>query len=84
MPVVAFDCDYGPREIIEDGISGILVPSGSIQNLARAIIRLARDPELRSKLISNGKQRVESRFSLNRIGEDWLSFIQRVISNSRY
>lgn len=37
-PVVAFDCQSGPREIIQDQINGLLVEFGNIQKLAEAIV----------------------------------------------
>lgn len=42
-PVVATDCDYGPREIITDGRDGLLIPVGSPQAIANAIIRIIDD-----------------------------------------
>jgi glycosyltransferase involved in cell wall biosynthesis len=38
LPVVACDCDYGPREILENGLLGDLVTVGSLQDLKSAII----------------------------------------------
>lgn len=50
LPVVSFDCDYGPREMIRDGDNGILVPPNDIGGLAEALDRLLRDPDLRTRL----------------------------------
>lgn len=36
-PVVATDCPFGPREILEDGRYGILVPVGNVDSVASAI-----------------------------------------------
>lgn len=38
IPCIAFDCDYGPREIIEDRVSGLLVEDGNIDKLAQSIL----------------------------------------------
>ncbi len=43
-PVVASACDYGPREAIEHGRSGLLTPVGDIAALKAAIDALLNDP----------------------------------------
>jgi poly(glycerol-phosphate) alpha-glucosyltransferase len=49
-PSISYEISYGPPEMISDGLSGILVPSGDIDSLASAIIRVLGDPKLASKL----------------------------------
>ncbi|MDD5656761.1 MAG: glycosyltransferase [Elusimicrobia bacterium] len=58
LPVVATDCS-GPRAIIEDGVSGLLVPPGDESALAAALLRLLRDPGLRRDLARRGLRRAE-------------------------
>ena len=53
-PVVSFACNYGPGEIIEDGVSGLLVPPGDIDGLADAMDSLLRDRHLRNRLREGG------------------------------
>jgi glycosyltransferase involved in cell wall biosynthesis len=50
LAVVSFNCPWGPSEIIDDGVDGILVPEGDITSLAQAMLRLITSPALRSKL----------------------------------
>ncbi|MFF9476522.1 glycosyltransferase [Streptomyces roseolus] len=49
LPVVAADCPHGPREIVEDGVDGRLVPVGDPRAVARALGELMADEELRAK-----------------------------------
>jgi poly(glycerol-phosphate) alpha-glucosyltransferase len=49
-PSISYDISYGPPEMISDGHSGLLVPSGDIDALAGAITSVLGDPKLASKL----------------------------------
>ena len=49
-PSISYEISYGPPEMISDGHSGLLVPSGDIDSLASAIIKVLADPELAAKL----------------------------------
>jgi glycosyltransferase involved in cell wall biosynthesis len=48
-PVIATDCNHGPREVIREGVDGWLVPVGDAAGLARYAIELLEDPGLRAR-----------------------------------
>ncbi|MEV0260848.1 glycosyltransferase family 4 protein [Streptomyces sp. NPDC050617] len=50
VPVISTDCPIGPREIIEDGADGILIPVGDEAALVASIRKLIDSPELRRTL----------------------------------
>jgi poly(glycerol-phosphate) alpha-glucosyltransferase len=50
VPVAAYDANYGPAEVIQDGVNGYLAPFGEQQILARKIARVLRDSTLRTRL----------------------------------
>jgi glycosyltransferase involved in cell wall biosynthesis len=52
--------------LVEDGVTGLLVPSGSREGLCGAIIRLLRDKELRVQMGGKGREKVAKEFSLDR------------------
>ena len=51
-PVVSTDCDHGPREILESGKWGCLVPVGDSEAMAEAIMETLRDPMEPGLLVS--------------------------------
>lgn len=57
----------GCREVVEDGVSGLLVPARNGQQLAVALERLIRNPELREKMGRKGRERVVEEFSLDHV-----------------
>lgn len=61
IPVVAFETSSNP-EIIEQGVTGFMVPVGNAESLTDKILLLAKDPDLRIKMGRNGKERVRRLF----------------------
>ena len=53
----------GIPELIEDGDNGVLLNSGDVQGLSRAIARLLQDPDERHRLGERGRVKVRERFS---------------------
>lgn len=63
-PVIA--TDVGPLpELVGDGRAGVIVPAGSADGLAEALVRLARDSELRARLGECGRARATAEYSLD-------------------
>ena len=56
LPVVASDVG-GIPEVVRDGETGLLVPPGDVDALARALDRLVADPELRRRLAAGARDR---------------------------
>jgi glycosyltransferase involved in cell wall biosynthesis len=59
VPVIATDCRSGPREILNNGEYGILVPTEDESKLADSIVSLLRNPEKRHMLSQKGILRAE-------------------------
>jgi glycosyltransferase involved in cell wall biosynthesis len=70
LPVVSFDCPTGPREVIEDGRSGLLVPDGDVDALAAGMLELIEDEGRRRELGAGAAARAKD-FSLDSIGPRW-------------
>ncbi|HEY3025506.1 MAG TPA: glycosyltransferase family 4 protein [Pyrinomonadaceae bacterium] len=69
IPVVATATE-GAGEIIDDAVTGVLVPIGDANSLAQAMVRLLEDSNERKRLAEAAQERVRERFSLQRmVGE---------------
>ncbi|GAB2495812.1 glycosyltransferase family 4 protein [Nocardiopsis aegyptia] len=75
VPAVSFDCPHGPREIIEDGRDGLLVPDQDVDALAAALLRLVEDRDERVRM---GREAVRSadRYAIGPIVRQWERFIE--------
>ncbi|MDA0566191.1 glycosyltransferase [Streptomonospora sp. S1-112] len=74
LPVVSFDCPHGPREIIDHGRTGLLVPPQDPGALADALLRLARDPALRRRMGAEAR-RAAAAYDLDTITRRWADFL---------
>lgn len=68
VPVIATR-GGGIPEIVEDGVTGLLVERGNDRALAEAILRLLDDADLRRSMGTRGRQRVVEHFTWERAGE---------------
>ena len=71
VPVIA-SAIGGITDIVEDGVSGLLVPPGDAPALAAALGRLAGAPDLAAGLGEAGYRRLRERFGWDAITRRWL------------
>ena len=70
VPAVAFDCPTGPREIIDHGRTGLLVPPEDVAALADGMLRLIENPDERRAM--GAAARADSgRYSMSAVRQDW-------------
>ena len=70
LPVVSFDCPWGPRSIITDGGDGLLVENGNVEALASSLSKLMSDEILRQSISKAGLKNVR-RFSIDYVADQW-------------
>ena len=70
LPIVAYDCPYGPASIVTDGEDGFLIPNGDIHLFAEKVCLLMEDESLRLQFGMAGS--VSSRrYEANNIIPQW-------------
>jgi glycosyltransferase involved in cell wall biosynthesis len=65
LPVIVTDTG-GSHEIVQDGISGIVIPGGNAHALATAAVRLSRDSRLRNRLTAGAGAFVDAHLTARR------------------
>ncbi|MEY4671294.1 MAG: hypothetical protein RLZZ415_1173 [Pseudomonadota bacterium] len=75
-PLLMTDCKFGPRDVIEPGISGELVPVDDVAAMARSIAELIADPERRSALRQAGLNQVK-RFAIDAMVEQYATLFEK-------
>lgn len=78
-PVIATDCDYGPREIIEHGKNGLLVPVGDVKQMAEHMVELLSNEPMRRSLAEAGKKYVQA-FDSRVIAVRYAEFFENLVS----
>lgn len=68
---IAFDCPWGPSEIIDTPTVGVLLPPESVEQLAAAIDLLAGDAVLRQRIGAAGARAVASRYATSSVLQQW-------------
>ncbi len=78
VPVVSTAVSAIP-ELVEDGVSGLLVPTDNVEAFAAALTRLSTDPEFAMQLSQAAAKKVGHRFDQNRNIEELLDLFQRYV-----
>ena len=77
VPVVSFDCPYGPADIITDGRDGFLVPRHDETAFVRRVSQLIENPSLRQEMGQEGILSAH-RYSAEVIMPKWIKLFQMV------
>ena len=81
LPVVAFDCPWGPRAIIKEGEDGILAENGNPSALAKGLICLMENDTKRVAM-STASQRNVQRFTIDKIAQQWKFLFENLVTNT--
>lgn len=75
-PCVSVDCQFGPSEIITNNWDGLLIENNNPELLRRSILKILRDPSLRTRLSQNCRS-INIANSPERISSSWEKLILR-------
>ena len=79
LPVISSDCDFGPREILENGEYGILIPVGNHEVMAKSIIKILKNERETQELIIKGKKRAQQ-FNMRKFLTEYESLFNLIVS----
>jgi len=80
IPVISFDCEFGPKEILGDGNFGVLIPPEDIPKLSKGIDELISNSDLRSVLSRQGIDRA-AKYSQAAIFSLWDGLLRQTIAS---
>ena len=75
--VIATDCPSGPREIVADGVNGLIVATGDVDAMAKALRNLIDNEALRENLAANARK-VAERFHPDAIKREWIALFHEL------
>ncbi len=76
LPVVATDCETGPREVLGAAAHAALVPVDDADALGHAICRTIADPDMTARMAHLGIERARY-YEANRIAAAWLPLLEQ-------
>ena len=77
LPIVSFECKCGPKDVLTDGVDGILVKEGNVEGLAQGLLKLIKDETLR-KQMGIAAYKNSERFSEEKVMENWVELFNEV------
>jgi len=75
VPVVATDI-RGCRQLVEDGVTGFLIPAKNAKKIEDAVLKLSDDKELRVKMGQLGRKKVEREYNIIKIIDEQIKIYE--------
>jgi len=81
VPIVATDCDFGPREYVDPGVHGYLIQPGDIQGLASTVKAVLGDPLTSVQFVKNGLERA-MQFESSKACQNFERVFERIVGGA--
>ena len=78
LPVVAFNCPYGPADIISDGVDGFLIKNRNVETFAECVCQLIEDEDLRIRMGHAGILS-SKRYRSEVIMQRWVNLFEQLV-----
>lgn len=77
LPIVSFNCQCGPKDLLENNSAGILVQNGDIKGLAEKIILLIENKTMRKEM-GKAAYAEADKYLPEKVIEKWVSLIENI------
>ena len=78
LPVVSYACPCGPRDIISDGIDGVLVEKENTDAMAHQLLLLINDKQKRQAMSIAAQQKAAT-YKMNQIASRWQNLFEEIL-----
>lgn len=82
-PVISYDVNYGPADVIDHGENGYLVVDKDEEDLASKIIYLLRNQQVSREMGENGRKKVLSEYSSDIFYKKWDALFKKILMNKK-
>ena len=78
LPIVSFACPCGPRDLITDGVDGLLVEKENVDALADSLVKVMTSSEIREAMGSAILKKAEQ-FKIESIAMQWQKLFENIV-----
>ena len=78
-PVISYDTNYGPSDIIEDGVDGYIVPQGNTSKLAEKMLNLLDDPVAAIEMGQEAREKILKEYSEKTAFKSWENLLKQAV-----
>ena len=82
LPMVAYTCKCGPKDIIQEGVNGYLVPEGNRAVFADKVVAVLTNTTQRKAMGTNARN-MAADFSVDRVMAQWISLFNELIKPTK-
>lgn len=81
VPVIAYDINYGPSDMIQNNLNGLLIENASIEELANKMIYMFENPEIAIKMGVEAKKSIDTYFNKEIFKKKWIETVDMALKS---